>query len=124
MNKHSTLLLFLLVGCSRSPHAMSIVYHIPAAQIPMDITVANISLSQSDSLYTVEGTVRDSAALDQVVGVDISIVHTKRRTTTDAAGVFKIDRLHLQDALLFHLDGFQKKNVSVQDVVEKKVFKW
>jgi hypothetical protein len=103
---------------------MSIVYHIPAAQMPMEITIANISHSQSDSLYTVEGTIRDSTVFGNAVGVNISIAHTKRRTTTDTAGTFKVDGLRLQDVLLFDSNGFRKKNVSIQNVLVKRALKW
>jgi hypothetical protein len=119
------ILLLLLAGCAPSPHTVSIAYYSPpAGEVPFEITISALSRSPSDSLYTVEGRVRDSVAFDNVVGVTIRIVHSKRRGTTDTAGVFTLEGLRVEDALSFASYGFIRKTVSIREVVDKKTSRW
>lgn len=98
-------------------------------KVPMEIRFHNVSKHTSDSLFTVEGTVRDSSTNEALAGAFVLdrlrwVNGRELGTTTDYLSRFKLNGVGIGDTLWFKDIGYASKTVFVGDVVNRGRRTW
>ena len=108
MLRHSTLLFFLIFGCST--RKAIILEDVVIYPVPMDVLISEFHQSD-EGMISLRGTIVDSTTRSPIIGANVS--SGTIRTLTDQKGAFILNGIKESDSLTLSYIGYQKKSVKV-----------